>query len=181
MHLFIFVWTPKESVDPFFFFLFWIPLDHWKIFSLTNIFLLKVWECCIFKNEEDGDSNGMIIKKYWKLLLHFSSAAICALTLGSLRVRLIKPHRSCNALWAVHRCGSHQSAAITCSVPAPDKWQPTRSLQPLVPSGLLINVSANQPLSEKSAKRNAPAASCSDEPRRDVCQSDLRRCCLTCC
>lgn len=91
----------------------------------------------------------VIKKKKWKLLLHLWNAAICALTLRSLRVRLIKLHCSCNALWADHRCGSHQSAPITCSIPAPDKWQPTTSLQPLVPSGLLINGSANQPLSEE--------------------------------
>lgn len=148
---FYFCLDTKESSDLF---LIWIPLDHWKIISPTNIFILKVWACCIFKDRENGNSNDPIIKKkkYWKALLHFLNVAISTMTLQSLRVRLIKLHSSCNAMWGMHCFGSRQSIPISCSTPALDKWQPTTSLQSLAPSGLLINVRTNQPLSEKDCK-----------------------------
>lgn len=144
---FYFCLDTKESSDLF---LIWIPLDHWKIISPTNIFILKVWACSIFKDRENGNSNDPIIKKkYWKALLHFLNVAISTMTLQSLRVRLIKLHSSCNAMWGMHCFGSRQSIPISCSTPALDKWQQvtTNHFSPVTCSLWSTDKRKNQPTS----------------------------------
>lgn len=107
----------------------WILSDLWKLF-LSNICICKSW-WHIFKEQDEKvelSPTRATESIYWKVLLHFLHAAFYAMTLQSLRVRLIKLLSSCSAMWDTHCCGSHQSSPITCSIPAPDKWQPTSFL-----------------------------------------------------
>lgn len=103
-----------------------------EIILVSNISILKNGKADALslknKMKKNGNFTNQSITKYWKVLLHFLHVAFYTMTLQSLRVRLIKLHSSCSAMWDTLCCGSHQSSPITCSIPALDKWQPTSSL-----------------------------------------------------